>query len=260
MMNVCVKGCDLMDQKYAVPALDRAHAVLQLLAAEPLKWKLSDLSRQLDISKSTMFSLLLSLERLEWIVRDRNDTYALGSAIGSLGSAYFRQYNLIDEFRTLAEPVMRTLMESIQLARLEGSDVLYLSKIEAPSPVQMISGPGARFPAHATGLGKALMCGLSEEQVRLILPQEQLSKVTVHTIGSREAFIQELDKIRQQGYSTDIQEGVMGFCCVAAPIRRPNGEVIAAVSCSMPIHHWEQKQQQAANEIMGLADRLSPKM
>jgi DNA-binding IclR family transcriptional regulator len=249
-----------VDQKYAVPALDRANVVLKLLAEEPHQWKLSDLSKHLNISKSTMFSLLLTLERLDWIIRDRNDTYALGSTIGSLGSAYFRKYDLIEEFRRLAEPVMRSLTESIQLARLEGSDVLYLSKIEAPSPVQMISGPGVRFPAHATGLGKSLMSGLDEQQIRMILPQDKLNKVTVHTIGSREALIQELAIIRQQGYSTDIQEGVMGFCCVAAPVRRPNGEVMAAVSCSMPIHQWEHKQHQAALEIVGLAEQLSPKM
>lgn len=249
-----------MDQKYAVPALDRANAVLKLLAEEPLQWKLSDLSKHLGISKSTLFSLLLSLERLEWIYRDRNDTYALGGTIGSLGSAYFRQYDLIEEFRRLAEPVMRNLKESIQLARLEGSDVLYLSKVEAPSPVQMISGPGVRFPAHANGLGKSLLSGLSEEQILHILPQEKLNKVTIHTIGSREALLQELDKIRLEGCSLDIQEGVMGFCCVAAPIRRPNGEVVAAVSCSMPIHHWEAKRSQAEHEIIRLAEQLSPKM
>ncbi|MCS7462913.1 IclR family transcriptional regulator [Paenibacillus doosanensis] len=246
-----------MEQKYAVPALDRANAVLHLLAAEPLKWKLSDLSRQLGISKSTMFSLLASLERLEWIIRDRNDTYALGPVMGSLGSAYFRQYDVIEEFRRLAEPVMRKLMESVQLAQLEGSEVLYLSKIEAPSPVQMVSGPGARFPAHATGLGKALMSGMSDEQVRQIWTEEKLPQVTAHTIASRETLLRELEQIRRQGYATDIQEGVMGFCCVAAPVRRRGSEAMVAVSCSMPLHHWEQKRSEAAQAILHLAEQMS---
>lgn len=255
-----IEGCDFMEQKYAVPALDRAHAVLKLLIEEPYKWKLSDLSKHLGISKSTLYSLLQTMERLQWINRDRNETYALGSAVGDFGSAYFRQYDLIEEFRRAAEPVMRKLQESIQLARLDGNEVLYLAKIEAPSPVQMVSGTGVRFPAHATGLGKSLMMDMDEEQVLRIFPQETLHKMTAHTIGSRKEFLQELEKARREAYSTDIQEGVMGFCCVAAPVRNRNGGVIAAISCSMPVHHWEVKKDEAMLEIGALAQRLSTGM
>lgn len=246
-----------MDSKYSVPALDRAHAVLSVLMNEPYQWTLSDLSKKLGISKSTLYSLLVTLERLQWVNRDRNDTYAIGSALGRFGGAFFRQFDLTEDFRRLAEPVMKKLRESFQLAVLEGSDVLYLAKVAAPSPVQMVSGPGVRFPAHATGLGKALLSGLSEEQLVTLFPQETLAKITVHTIGSRDALFQEIDQGRQAGYTTDIQEGIMGFCCVAAPIRNASGAIVAAVSCSMPIHQWEGKKEAARSEIIELAQRLS---
>jgi len=197
------------------------------------------------------------MERLQWVNRDRNETYAIGSTLGRFGSAFFRQYDLIDEFRRLAEPVMRKLQESIQLAVLEGAEVLYLAKVEAPSPVQMVSGPGVRFPAHATGLGKSLLADMDENQLCDLFPQETLPKVTMHTIDSREAFIQEIKNGRQAGYTLDLQEGVMGFCCVAAPIRKASGEIAAAISSSMPIHHWEEKKELAIQEIMQLAKRLS---
>lgn len=247
-----------MNQKYSVPALDRAHAVLTLLVDEPYRWKLSDLAKRLNMSKSTLYSLLQTMERLQWVSRDRSDTYAVGGAMGRFGSAFFRQYDLIDDFRRLAEPVMRRLQESIQLAVLEETDVLYLAKVEAPSPVQMVSGPGVRFPAHATGLGKSLLSGMDEAQIRRLFPDEALPKITVHTIGSREALLQELKKVKQNGYATDIQEGVMGFCCVSAPVRDASGRTVAAVSCSMPIHHWEGKRDAALKEIVDLAARLSP--
>lgn len=249
-----------MSEKYAVPALERADAVLALLAKEPYAWTLSELSRQLNISKSTMYSLLMTMERLHWINRDRHDTYALGDAIGKLVSAYAGQYDLIEEFRRLAQPVMRKLQETIQLARLEDSDVLYLAKIEAPSPVQMVAGPGVRFPAHATGLGKSLLACLQDEQVRRLFPSEELTPVTVHTRSTRQALLDELVRIREDGYALDLQEGVMGFCCAAAPIRRANGEAVAAVSCSMPIHQWEVKRADAIQAITDLAARLTPIM
>jgi DNA-binding IclR family transcriptional regulator len=246
-----------MEQKYSVPALERAHTVLTLLAEQPSQNKLSDLCKQLNISKSTMYSLLQTMERLNWVYRDGNDKYSLGSAIGRFGSVYIRQYDLIEDFRRLAEPVMRKLQESIQLARLEGGDVLYLAKIEAPSPVQMVSGPGIRFPAHATGLGKCLIAGLNEEQVRNLFPHETLQRMTMHTIGSRTELLEELARVRRDGYATDLQEGVMGFCCVAAPVRRRNGEIAAAVSCSIPVHRWEEKRAEALREIRNLAQQMT---
>ncbi|NBD24954.1 IclR family transcriptional regulator [Paenibacillus glycinis] len=247
-----------MEHKYSVPALERANAVLTLLSEQPYAWKLSDLSKRLDISKSTLFSLLQTLERLQWISRDRNETYAVGRALGQLGGAFFRQFDLTEDFKRLAEPVMLKLKESVQLAVLEGADVLYLAKVAASGPVQMVSGPGVRFPAHATGLGKALMTGLGEVAIVQIFPQAALPKSTVHTIGSRDALLQDIRQAHENGYATDIQEGVMGFCCVAAPIRRPDGTTLAAVSCSMPIHHWEGKKEDATREIVALARLLSP--
>ncbi|MBO7743522.1 IclR family transcriptional regulator [Paenibacillus sp. MWE-103] len=247
-----------MEQKYSVPALDRAHAVLTALTDETNRWKLSELAKKLNISKSTLYSLLQTMERLQWVSRDRNETYAVGTALGRFGSGFFRQYDLIEEFRRLAEPVMHRLQESIQLAVLEGADTLYLAKVAAPSPVQMVSGPGARFPAHATGLGKSLLSGMDEAELRRLFPEETLPKITVHTIGSREALAEELKKVRLQGHATDIQEGIMGFCCVAAPVQGAAGSAAAAVSCSMPVHHWEGKRDAALKEMIGLAARLSP--
>ncbi|MNQ97625.1 HTH-type transcriptional repressor AllR [compost metagenome] len=196
------------------------------------------------------------MERLQWIQKDRNETYALGSSLGDFGGAYFRQYDLIEEFKRAAGPVMQVLQESIQLARLDGNDVLYLAKMEAPSPVQMVSGPGVRVPAHATGLGKSLMLDMDTEQISRMFVEESLPKLTAHTIDSREFFLKELEKARPLGYTMDFQEGVMGFCCVAAPVCH-RGEVVAAVSCSMPIHHWEDKKDRALSEIRALASRLS---
>jgi len=246
-----------MEQKYAVPALERTHILLATLKDEPYKLKLSDLSKRLSISKSTLYYMLLTLERLQWVSRDRNETYAIGSALGEFGNAYFKQYDLVGEFQRLGEAVMTKLQESVQLAKLDGSDVLYLAKIAAPSPVQMVSGPGARFPAHTTGLGKALLAFEAEDELRRLYPEDRLEPRTAFTIDSRTKLFDALRQIRTDGVAFDEQEGVMGFCCVAAPVFGRDGAVAAAVSCSMPMHHWEIKKATAAEEIRALAKRLS---
>jgi len=117
-----------MDKKYWVPALEKANSIIRLIAEEPDKLKLSDLCRRLEISKSSMFSLLQTMEALDWISRNSSDAYTLGLHYGLMWNAYFQQYDLIDSFRKEAPAYMKLLNESIQLARLEDRDIFYLAK------------------------------------------------------------------------------------------------------------------------------------
>ncbi|REE78905.1 IclR family transcriptional regulator [Paenibacillus taihuensis] len=246
------------ERKYWVPALEKADKVLAVLAKEPAKLKLIDLSRQLDINKSSMFSLLNTMETLGWVKRSGSggDTYSLGHAFAEFGSSYLKQYDLHQSFQEEAAGTRDRLQETVQLAKRAGDQVLYLGKLEAVSPVRLQSEPGMRLPAHATALGKAMLAQLSEEELLRLYPQEQLEQLTPHTIGSRTELFKQLETIRAHGFALDDQESVMGFRCVAAPIRAGSGEQ-AAVSCSMLLHQWAVKSEQARAEMQDLARRLS---
>ncbi|NOU95777.1 helix-turn-helix domain-containing protein [Paenibacillus sp. LMG 31456] len=246
-----------MDRKYWVPALEKAHAVTRLVAEEPGQLKLTDLCKRLEISKSSMFSLLQTMEALHWLARDRSDTYTLGMHFGMMGSAFFRQFDLIDAFRKEAPAYMREVNESIQLASLEGKEIVYMAKEAAPSLVQMVSGPGTRLPAHATGLGKMLLSALDETQLGLLYTEDSLSSLTPFTLRTKQELLKQLAAIRQQGYALDLQEGVMGFNCIAVPIYQSGNKMIAAISFSMPLHNWEEKREQALKLILSLANKLS---
>lgn len=246
-----------MDKKYWVPALEKAHEIIKLIAEEPAQLKLSDLCKRLEISKSSMFSLLQTMEALQWITRNSSDAYTLGMHFGLMGNAYFQQYDLIDAFRTEAPSYMKLINESVQLAQLEGREVFYLAKEAAPSPVQMVSGPGTRMPAYATGLGKMLLSGLSNEQLDHLYPNDALTSLTPFTLRTKQELLSRLKSIKKQGYALDLQEGVMGFNCVAAPIYHPNGQLIAAVSYSIPLHNWDEKRDAALNAIVNISQKLS---
>ncbi|TBL71198.1 IclR family transcriptional regulator [Paenibacillus thalictri] len=246
-----------MDKKYWVPALERAHTILREIAAEPGKLKLTDLCSRSGISKSTMFSLLQTMEQLQWIERDRADAFSLGVHFGMMGNVYFQQFDLIDVFRREAPTVMARIEESVQLARLEGDQVVYLAKEAAPKPVQMVSGPGARFPAYATALGKMLLTALSEEALLAMYPEEGLNRLTPHTVNNRTELLEQIALARRQGFAEEMQEGVMGFCCVAAPIIHPGGQMLGAVSVSMPVHEWDHKREDARRAAITLAGKLS---
>lgn len=246
-----------MEQKYWVPALKKTNDVLQAVALEPHQLKLMELSKRLLINKSSMFSLLQTMETLGWVVRDKGDTYALGSFFGQLGNAYFRQYDLIQSFQLEARITKLALGETIQLAKLEGNETLYLAKEEALTPVRMASEPGMKFPAHATALGKVMLAQLPQEEWHFLYPTDPLSKLTPQTMVTRNVLFDQLVEIREAGYAYDLQESVIGFCCVSAPIFTGVNHGIAAVSCSIPTHLWELKKELATKEIRSLASRLS---
>ncbi|HZG57983.1 IclR family transcriptional regulator [Paenibacillus sp.] len=246
-----------MDSKYRVPALEKADAVLQAVSEAPYRLRLIDLSVKLGIHKSSLYSLLLTMESLQWVAKDGADTYALGPGLGRLGSMYANSHDLIGAFGREAARVADTLGEALQLGRLEGTEVLYLAKREVPSPIRLASGPGMKFPAHATGLGKALLSGLPPERLRALYAAAELTPLTPQTIASREALFAEVEEAARNGFAEDREESVIGFCCVAAPIKNGEGETVAAVSCSMPSHVWERKRERAREEMVKLAARLT---
>jgi DNA-binding IclR family transcriptional regulator len=246
-----------MEKKYWVPALEKAYLVLETVAEEPNQLRLIDLSKRLGIHKSSLFSLLATLEALNCVVRDRADTYALGSWFGKMGGSYFSRNDMAASFHREAEVSKTIIGETIQLARLDGNEVLYLAKSEAPTRIRLVSEPGMKLPAHATALGKAMLAQLPLEALTRLYADAALAGLTPNTLTDRKALFTELEQVRKQGFAVESQEAVVGFCCAAAPVLGAGGEIAAAVSCSMPVHEWERKRDAAVKEIVRLARRLT---
>ncbi|MDQ6421583.1 IclR family transcriptional regulator [Paenibacillus sp. LHD-117] len=246
-----------MDKKYWVPALEKADGILRFIAEESYQYRLIDLSNHLGIHKSSMYSLLNTMEALNWIDRDANDTYAIGSATGRWGNSYVQGQDIVASFHREAIVTRDRIQETIQLAKLEGNEVLYLAKEEAPTMVRLASGPGMKFPAHVTALGKVLLSFVTDTVLDELYPSQELVGATENSLKTKADLIKQLRIIKDEGIAFDEQEVIVGFSCVAAPIRSRSGGAIAAVSCSMPQHIWKQKKDIAIVEIRQLADRLS---
>jgi len=246
-----------VDKKYWVPALEKADGILRLISEEPRKYRLIDLSTQLGIHKSSMYSILNTMEALDWVNRDANDTYAIGSATGRWGNSYTQGQDIIASFHREASITRDRLQETIQLARLEGNEVLYLAKEEAPTMVRLASGPGMKFPAHVTALGKMLLSFVDDTELDLLYPIQELTAATEYSLKTKVDLVKQLREICDEGIAFDEQEVIVGFSCVSAPILSKSGEAIAAVSCSMPQHIWAKKKDVAVAEIRQLASRLS---
>ncbi|MFJ7724676.1 IclR family transcriptional regulator [Neobacillus sp. NPDC097160] len=245
-----------MKEKYWVPAIERADKVLKQIGEFPNQLRLIELSKRVDINKSSLFSLLNTLETLKWVTKEDGDTYSLGPALGAIGSAYFRQFNILQSFYKEASQSVAKINEHIQLGILDEGDVVYLGKMEGDSRVRLITDPGMRFPAYASAIGKIQLTRYAKAELEEMYPKQWEPK-TPFTISNINVLNDNVQQAKKDGYAIENQEASLGFHCVAAPVYNFENKIIAGVSFTMMTTSWEQKKDSAREEIIQLASRLS---
>jgi len=211
----------------------KAVAILEYLAAAEASKELGVISSALSMNKSTVYRFLSTLNTLGYVNQElETGRYALGSKVVWLASSYLDSLDI----RTLARPYLENLVantrETVHLAILDDFEVVYVDKVDGLQPVKMASRVGNRMPAHSTGLGKALLASLDENQWPVYVRKKGLKKYTPNTIAEPEDFYAHLQKIRERGYSIDDCENEDGIRCIAVPVRDHLGNTVAAISVS----------------------------
>jgi len=219
----------------AVPALDRGLKLLRILGQASGPLTLSELSDQIGVSRSTVYSLLATLQEYGFVARDeRYKTYQLGIGALELGSAYLNKINLLPAFNEVAQRLVVACGETVKLAVLDGRDVVYLGKQDGLYSVRLVARVGSRMPAHATAVGKVLLAELSDSELLLLYADGQLVALTPHTITNVGSLLHAIVAVRVQGYALDLEESTPRVQCVAAPVRDHSGAVVAAISIGVP--------------------------
>ena len=198
--------------------------------------RLVDLVQRCGLEKSTVHRVLAALMAEGLVDHDaESERYRLGIKFVEFGMAVLRRLDV----RTEALPVLARLVaaaeETVHLGTRAGVEVIYLEKVEGPHAIQMRSRVGERMPLHSTGIGKAMLAYLSEEEVAGVIRQG-LSARTEHTITTPEALRTDLQRIRTRGYSTDLEENEVGVRCVGAPVFDHNIRVVGAISIAGPAY------------------------
>lgn len=247
-------------EKYRVPALERMSLVLDAVSRSPQGMRLSELARAVDLPKSTLHNLLITMEALGLLTREVDGgPVRLGLRLYEWGLAYARQMDLLSQFSRLAGELVQRCRETIQLAVLDGRDVVYLAKQDPEDQaIRLVSEPGMRLPASATALGKILMAYLPEEEVSNRFRDAEWIRMTEHTVTELPKLLEDLRVARAEGLARDHQEVAEGLECMAAPILDHMGHATAAVSISVPIFRLtEERRATLETEIRSLAAELS---
>lgn len=228
---------------YDVPAIRRTHDILRTLACQRTPLRAADLARACDMPRSSLYLLLDTLVRRRWIDR-AGDGYVIGLELMALGTAYLRHDGLQAAFRAAASEFVERHNEVMQLAALDGAEVVYLAREDARRPVRLVSELGSRLPAHACALGKALLASLPDARLQQLLPPV-LAPVTERTCTDRAALLADLARVRTEGLAQEHEEVAQGLHCYAAYVGETALGKRVAVSTSIPGDRLEDHHAQA---------------
>ncbi len=223
-----------------VPAVTRALDILELFLEADGPQSAPDVVRKLQLPRTTVHELLTTLAARSYLVPvpDQPGRYRLGVRAYQLGSRYAEQLDLAAEGQRVAREVAATCDETVHVAILEDTDVIYIAKVDSTHAVRMVSAAGRRLPAHCTAVGKMLLAALPEAELAARIEGRELDALTPGSITDPDALRTELAAIRERGTATEHRESNPDVSCVAAPVRDSSGRVVAALSVSVPMIRW----------------------
>jgi DNA-binding IclR family transcriptional regulator len=208
--------------------------ILEILHDSPGGLQLKDIAKQTAINKSTAYRFLAHLESEKYLFRDETGAYVIGPKLARLGSINYEE-TLRKIGRSMLQKLWTLTGETVNLAVLDGFEVIYLDVIESSHTFRLVTQAGARRPVYCTSLGKAMAAYLPEAELQELLISTKYQRFTPRTLVQPARLKRELLKVREQGFAVDNEEAVPGARCVAAPIFDSSGKVVAAISVSGPI-------------------------
>lgn len=214
-----------------VQVIARAISILRTLRSHPEGLSLSQIAKEVDLARSTVHRIVSTLEADQFVTAvSTSGGYRLGPALAVLGAAV--NHNLRDQLRPFLEQLFAEINETIDLAVLDGNQLVFVDQIATPQRLRAVSGIGVSFPLHCTANGKAMLAKLTQAQIDQHLPGV-LPSFTANTITNRQQLEQELAQIREVGIAFDREEHTLGICAVGAAFWDPLG-TLAAISIPVP--------------------------
>ena len=220
-----------------VGVITKVLTILELLDRAPRGLQLRDLAEKTGLNKSTVHRFATHLEAEAYLFRDQTGTYTLGPKLSQMGGGSSFQATLCNICRPTVERLWKTTEETINLAVLDGSDVLYIDVLETAHTFRLVSTVGMRRPFHCTSLGKAIVASIDDEQMKeKLFANIQFGEArTPKSITSLSRLKRDLLNIRERGFALDEGEAVTGIRCLGAAILGADGKPVAALSISGPM-------------------------
>ena len=215
-------------KKDFVEALARGLEVIRSFDRIHVKQTISQISERTLLARPTVLRLLLTLEDLGY-VRSQDNFYSLTPKVVDLGMAYVSSLGLYGAAKPHMENLSKEVDQSVSLAELDGSDIVYTGRVEVPKIISVGVTVGARLPSASTALGRVLLAAVPDSELHDVLSTPSLSMYIPRTRFTAEQIRPRLELVRDQGWAESDEDLQYGVQAIAAPIRGGDGQVVAAV-------------------------------
>lgn len=221
----------------------RAIAILETIANADGPLGLVEIMAATGLPKPTVHRIGAMLESAELLIREaEGKRYGPGPRLASLALASLTNTAWRAPRHAILKALVQEIGETCNLTLLDGTEVVYLDRVEAAWPLRLHFQTGSRVPAHASASGKLLLSLLPARERRRILDILPFSYHTANTITRRRDLEMALKRIRRERFSTDNEEYLDGTVCVAVPVENGKRQVPAALAVHAPSTRMTLKQ------------------
>lgn len=249
------------DEQYYSRTIGRALDVMECFSDERAHLSLTEISRIVKLPESSLFRVLLTLQRRGYLDQDSDGTYQLSQRV-----LYGRVAERAEKLRVAVQPDLQALAsrfnETVSMAYLFESRIQVLSVVETFHDIRVSNKPGRVLPPHCSAMGKAITAHQSSAAIDQILESYGLARRTETTITDRQSLLREFEQIRKQGYACDREESIVGGICFgAAIVPAKNSRVVAALSVSTPtIRMTPQREKEISEGVVRTAREIADRL
>ncbi len=240
----------------------RIFQIIEFLANSKDWVSLRTMARELHISAASAYRALSSLKEIGYVRQDSQDArYQLTLKIAGISAQVLDNVQL----RQIAHPFLQGLTtatnETSHLAVLEGTEIVYIDKVDNTQAVRMRSRVGQRGNLHSTAVGKSMLAFLPELERERVLGRLQFQPQTKHTITDPDTFREQLSLVRRLGYAVDDEENEVGIRCIGSPIYDHTGRITGALSITgWTLTMTRERIPHLAAEIMQTCQKISQEL
>jgi DNA-binding IclR family transcriptional regulator len=221
--------------KEVVQSVDRALSILEVLSDYENGLGITELSEKIGLHKSTVHRLLSTLIYKGYVEQDKDtNKYKLTLKLFELGNKNIEKIDVLSVARPYLKELVEKANEAVHLVVLDGTDIVYIDKVESKNTIRMHSRIGKRSPVYCTAVGKSILAHLTDKEIEKIWNNSTIEKFTHYTITDLKTLKKELELIKERGYAVDNEENELGVRCVGAAIFDYRGDVCSAISVSGP--------------------------
>jgi DNA-binding IclR family transcriptional regulator len=245
-----------------VGVLVKTIQVLRVLADHDGSLGPTEIAHLTGLDRSAVHRILATLARDRLVERvSSNGSYRLGLGLAALGLVAANRLDLRRTARPHLEAVFGRFSETVNLGVLDGDTVLYVDMLESRHSLRMAAVIGSRDALPTTALGKSMLAFQSPDRLAALLDRVTLTPRTARSIRTPDALRRELAQVRAQGFALDNEENELGAYCVGAPIFGLAGDVVGAISISVPtVRLDEQRRDEMIEAVAETARRISSEL